>query len=377
MIKLIFVISLLTLLASCTKDGEVNENENLELSKAMSSLDNSEFERALETREFKFPEDHGAHPGFRTEWWYFTGNLASMDNRKFGYQFTIFRTALTGQKPVRKSGWNTNQIYMGHFALTDINNERFYFDEQFSRDGNELAGAEAEPFRVWLEDWVIAGINDTSAYDLPIINLRASQEYASINFTLKAAKPIILQGEQGLSQKGKEPGNASYYYSYTRLETDGRISINDDDYIVTGTSWMDREWSTSALDSSQAGWDWFSLQFNDNSELMYYQLRRKDDTPDIFSKGVLVDENGNSEIIDINNVTLVITDYWESPEGSVYPSGWKLQIPDKDLNLLISPRVKNQLMDVTVTYWEGSVNISGTKNGRDIGGYGYVELTGY
>jgi predicted secreted hydrolase len=266
---------------------------------------------------------------------------------------------------------------MAHFALTDITNEKFYFDERFSREGNSLAGAAAEPFRVWLEDWEISEINRKEVYELPVINLKANLENANVDFSIKAAKPYVLQGEQGLSQKGNEPGNASYYYSYTRLKTEGSILLNDEYYEVAGNSWMDREWSTSALDSSQAGWDWFSLQLDDNTELMYYQIRKKEGTPDQFSKGVLVDEFGNTEAININQVTLSPTDFWESPAGALYPSGWKLQIPDKQIELNVLPQVKNQLMDVTVKYWEGAVQISGTKNGKKITGYGYVELTGY
>ncbi len=365
------------LISSCGESKKSIENENLDLSKAMAGSNNEGFERATEIREFSFPEDHGPHPGFRTEWWYFTGNLSSGNDRNFGYQFTIFRTALTGKKQDRTSPWNSNQIYMAHFALTDIENDEFYFDERFSREGNKLAGAEAEPFRVWLEDWEIRGIKEKTAYELPVINLKADLQNAAVDFNIEASKPMVLQGEKGLSQKGSEPGNASYYYSYTRLKTEGRININGEDFDVSGYSWMDREWSTSALDSGQAGWDWFSLQLNDNTEIMYYQLRRSDGTPDIFSKGVVVDQTGNSEIVEMNQVNLSTTDTWKSASGSVYPSGWKLQIPDRQIELNVLPQVKKQLMDVTVKYWEGSVKISGVKNGKNVEGYGYVELTGY
>ncbi len=190
-------------------------------------------------------------------------------------------------------------------------------------------------------------------------------------------KPKVLQGDNGLSQKGRKIGNASYYYSYTRLKTNGNLTINNEKYDVSGSSWMDREWSTSALSDDQIGWDWFSLQLNDNTELMYYQMRKSDGLPDIFSKGVIVDSNGNTDSFKSDEIKLTVEDYWISNNGSKYPSGWKLDIPSRKISLVINPSIKNQFMDVSVKYWEGSVTVSGITNGKIILGSGYVELTGY
>jgi predicted secreted hydrolase len=331
----------------------------------------------IEKRKFIFPDDYGPHPDFRTEWWYLTGNLTTDNNRKFGYQFTIFRTALTKEKSERNSDWNSNQIYMAHFAVTDIDGNKFYFDEKFSREGNNLAGAQASPFKVWLEDWQIIQTEDKSTFDLPIITVKVKSEKAEIEFKLEAVKSIVLQGDEGLSQKGKQPGDASYYYSYTRLKTEGKIILDGKEFSVNGFSWMDREWSTSALSEDQAGWDWFALQFNDNTEIMYYQMRKNDGTADIFSKGIFVDKDGSSQLLKKEDVVLTVKDNWLSPTGEQYPSGWRLQIPGKEIDLNITPAIKNQLMDVAVRYWEGSVKIEGTKSGSEIFGSGYVELTGY
>jgi len=373
----LLILSLVVFFFACD-DKKVSDTENgISLSKAMGEVADEDFSKAVEKRKFVFPDDHAPHPDFRTEWWYFTGNLTSDDNRKFGYQFTIFRTALSKEKPERNSDWNSNQIYMAHFAVTDIDGNKFYYDEKFSREGNNLAGAQASPFKVWVEDWQIIQIQNEVLFDLPIINVRAKTENFEIDFILESVKPFVLQGDEGLSQKGKQPGNASYYYSYTRLKTEGKIILEGKEFSVSGFSWMDREWSTSALSEDQAGWDWFALQLDDNTEIMYYQMRKNDGTPDIFSKGVFVDETGSSQLIKKDAVVLKVTGYWESPDGEKYPSGWNLRIPSKEIDLKITPTVKNQLMDVAIRYWEGSVKIEGTKSGSKTTGRGYVELTGY
>ncbi len=375
--KFLAVLLQVLLFFGCEDKKVITDDGGVSLSKAMSDVESEDFSKAVEKRKFIFPDDHGPHPDFRTEWWYFTGNLISVDGRDFGYQFTIFRTALTKSKPKRSSEWSTNQIYMAHFAVTDIDGNKFYFDEKFSREGNNLAGAQINPFKVWLEDWQIIQAEDRRKFDLPVIGIKAKTDKAEIDFILESVKPFVLQGDEGLSQKGNHPGNASYYYSYTRLKTEGKIILAGKEFSVSGFSWMDREWSTSALSEDQKGWDWFALQLDDNTEIMYYQMRKKDGTADVFSKGVFVDEKGVSQLIKNNNIVLGTTDYWESPGGEKYPSGWNLQIPSKEIDLKITPAVKNQLMDVAVRYWEGSVKIQGVKNGFRINGRGYVELTGY
>lgn len=371
------ILFLTLFLFGCEEKKLTTDDKEVSLSKAMGDIEDEGFNKAVEKRKFIFPDDHGPHPDFRTEWWYFTGNLISDDNRKFGYQFTIFRTALTKEKPERNSGWNSNQIYMAHFAVTDIDGNKFYFDEKFSREGNSLAGAKANPFKVWLEDWQIIQAENKTAFDLPVIRINAKSEKFEISFKVEAVKPFVLQGDEGLSQKGKQPDNASYYYSYTRLKTEGKIILDEKEFSVNGFSWMDREWSTSALSEDQAGWDWFALQLDDNTEIMYYQMRKNNETPDVFSKGVYVNKEGSSQLLKKDDVILNVNEYWQSPSGEKYPSGWRFQIPEKEIELTITPAIRNQLMDVTVRYWEGSVKIDGTKYSAKLTGRGYVELTGY
>ena len=370
---LLFIIAL----TGCKDQKNPEQDTGISLSKAMGEVKDQNFEKAIEKRKFIFPEDHGPHLGFRTEWWYFTGNLTSSDNKKFGYQFTIFRTALSSDKNFRTSEWSSYQIYMSHFTVTDISNDKFYFDERFSRDGNELAGAKTIPFKVWLEDWQIIESENRAAFDMPVIKILAKTDKAEINFILESTKPVVLQGDEGLSRKGSQPGNASYYYSFTNLKTEGKIYIEGKEYTVNGNSWMDREWSTSALSEDQKGWDWFALQLDDSTEIMYYQMRKNDDSPDIFSKGVIVNKTGDTDKLRKEDVELIITDNWKSPSGDNYPSGWNLKIPSRNIDLNITPAVSDQLLNVSIKYWEGSVKIDGTKNNSKITGRGYAELTGY
>ena len=332
------------------------------------------FARALKPREFSFPSDHGAHNSYRTEWWYFTGNLKNPQNRKFGYELTFFRFALSPKTPVSKSAWRSNQMYMAHLTLTDVKEDRFYTDERFSRAGNSLAGASNKKYHVWLYDWSAATEGDS---DFPL-RLHAKSDKFAIDLLLTSQKGYVLQGDQGLSQKSPEPGNASYYYSYTRLPTEGHISIANNKFSVSGESWMDREWSTSALSDEQSGWDWFALQFSDNSELMFYQLRRKDGLPDNNSSSSFVQSDNSKIPLKVKDVTIKILDKWESPHSKItYPSKWRLTIPGQNLDIDVVPLINDQELNVRYRYWEGAVSVNGTKNGKPISGQGYVELTGY
>lgn len=375
--KYLFTILMIICVAGCGDREKINSGNGIALSKAMGETKDEGFDKAVNKIKFNFPEDHGPHTGFKTEWWYYTGNLTTKDNKKFGYQFTIFRTALSKTKYERNSEWNSSQIYMAHFAVTDVSENEFFFEERFSRDGNKLAGAQSVPFRVWLEDWQIIETGEGKNYGLPDLRITAKNEKSEINFKLKSVKPAVMQGDSGLSQKGKQPGNASYYYSYTRLETEGNIIIDGKEFDVSGYSWMDREWSTSALSGDQKGWDWFALQLDDSTEVMYYQMRKNDGSTDIYSKGIIIGKDGTSRAIIKEDLVLNIEDYWTAPSGEKYPSGWRFIIPKENIDLKITPAVRDQLMNVSIRYWEGSVMIEGIKNNSNVRGRGYAELTGY
>ena len=344
------------------------------LSELLSGDGDAGFEKALEPREFVFPDDHGPHPGFRNEWWYVTGNLDGDGGRRFGFELTIFRFALTPSLPATESEWRSNQVYIAHFAVTDADRERFFAAERFSRGALGLAGAQALPFRVWIEDWEIAA-EETGAPER--WRLRASDPGFSVDLELSTAKPPVLNGDAGLSQKSAEPGNASYYYSMTRWLTDGSLQLGDDTFRVTGLSWLDREWSTSALGADQLGWDWFALQLSDGSDLMFYNLRKLDGSQDAQSAGTWIDTDGRSLHLGRDDVEITVTDTWESPQGGVYPSAWTLRAPGQGLDLRIRPVMADQELFTTVRYWEGAVDVEGERDGRPVTGRGYVELTGY
>ena len=375
LIIIILLIAVFYFLKSRNKAFDVRAT--ISVAEAMANRDTSGYARAFSPREFRFPEDHGSHPEFRTEWWYFTGNLRTENGRHFGFQFTIFRNSISPDSLQRTSHWASNQIYMGHFAVTDVESKKFHSFERFSRGANQLAGAQAKPFRVWLEDWAVEAINKKSEDPIPVMRIRAEENDVSIDFTLRSTKPIMLQGDQGLSQKGSEAGNASYYYSLTRLEAEGIIQIENDRSNVSGLAWLDREWSTSALDTNQVGWDWFSLQLDDGREIMYYQIRNRNGQADEFSSGKIIESDGETRRILSEEITIDVLKKWKSPRGGEYPSRWKINIPKEKMELKIIPFLENQELDVSVRYWEGAVQINGTANGVLITGQGYVELTGY
>lgn len=370
---------------ACNAMPAAGKTARLEVVDVLGGRNTAGFERALRPRDFDFPLDHGAHPSFASEWWYFTGNLAGEGGGRFGYQLTFFRISLTPPENIvtRASAWAGNQVWMAHFALTDIESERFFAFDRFQRGALGLAGAQASPWRVWLDDWSLEQVGEEP---FPL-RLRARQrtgggdsgELVAIDLTLSTIKPVVLQGERGLSRKGPTPGNASYYYSYTRLQTEGVVQTGDEAHRVAGTSWLDREWGTSALEEGQVGWDWFALQLSDGTELMYYQLRQAGGAASPQSTGVLVSAGGDYATLPPGSVVLEVQDEWKSPlDGVAYPSGWVLSIPGRGIVLRIEPVLDAQELDVAFRYWEGAVVVSGTgPHGRAVSGRGYAELTGY
>jgi predicted secreted hydrolase len=332
------------------------------------------FARAFAPRPFVFPGDHGPHPDFRTEWWYYTGNLQTAEGRHFGFQLTFFRIALAPAMGPRDSAWASREAYMAHFALTDTAGQRFDAASRLSRAALGLAGAQAAPFKVWVEDWSAEGL----AGEAVPVRLRAAQDGVAIDLTLASAKPIVLQGDRGLDRKGEEPGNASYYYSLTRMPATGRVTVGGAGFEVTGWAWMDREWSTSSLGADLVGWDWFAIQLDDGRDVMLYQLRRRDGSADRFSGGSLIEADGTSRRLEPGDVRIDVRETWPSPrDGTRYPSRWRLLIAAHGLDLEIVPRLADQELNLAVRYWEGAVQVQGRAHGAPVGGVGYVELVGY
>ena len=342
------------------------------LSSLLNVEDDRDFAKADEVRPFSFPADHGPHEAFRNEWWYITGNLDGRDGRRFGFEITIFRFSLTASPLERDSEWRSNQVYIAHLAITDAENDAFHVAERYSRGALGLAGAEATPLRVWVEDWEIAAEPEGAPW-----RIRAADNDIGLDLELRALKPPVLNGDRGLSRKSSSIDSASYYYAITRLETEGTITIGGEDFAVGGLSWLDREWSTSALAADQVGWDWFALQLSDGTDVMLYNLRKTDGSNDIASSGTITLADGTSSRLQYGDFEIVVNDEWESPSGGTYPSGWTIRIPGRGLKLDVEPVIDDQELFTTVRYWEGAVDVSGTDAGRRVSGRGYVELTGY
>ncbi len=329
------------------------------------------FPKALETRAFRFPADHGAHEEYRNEWWYFTGNLDDADGRRFGYELTLFRFSLVpALEQMLDSAWQSSQVYIGHLAVTDVADRRFHVAQRYSRGAAGLAGAIQDPIGIWLDDWRID-------LDAGTWRLSASDERFAIELALTALKPVVLNGNRGLSRKSAEPGNASYYYSVPRLDTEGELRIDGDRHAVSGLSWLDREWGSSALSPDQRGWDWFALQLTDGSELMVYQIRRDSGEADPFSSGTFTDADGNTLHLERGDFEIDVLNTWRSERGGVYPAEWQLHVAPLGASLRVRPVLPDQELITNVRYWEGAVDVSGVSAGNAVSGRGYVELTGY
>jgi predicted secreted hydrolase len=336
------------------------------------------FARAYEPIPLTFPRDHGAHPRYQTEWWYYTGNLVDAQGGEYGFQFTIFRSALTPEMPERASDLSTNQIYMAHFALTDGPGNLHESFERFSRGAGGLAGATGEPeLQIWLEDWqVTRSAPETMHIQAQTVN--DDGQTVAIDLQLHETRPPVLHGDAGLSQKGPEPGNASYYYSLVGLETTGTITMRGRNVEVSGLSWMDHEFGTSALSANAVGWDWFSLQLENGSALMLARIRTAEGEAIGNFAGTLVMADGSQQRISTEDFAVEALDEWRSPTtGITYPSGWHLTAPAYNLDLEITPLIRDQEMHVSYVYWEGAVNATGSMGGEAVAGRGYVELTGY
>lgn len=326
-------------------------------------------------REWSFPRDHGAHPGYQTEWWYLTGNLDAENGRRFGYQFTIFRRQLSPEPVARASRWASNDVLLVHAALADPDADAFHAVDfarrpvlGMARVSTQTLDAHVEGFRVWLDGDLIrvTGKADDFAYYL----------------VMRPVRPPVFHGPGGVERKGEAPGQASYYYSITRLETSGTVTTDGTTHVVSGQSWFDHEFGSSTLAAHQAGWDWFSVQLSDGSEIMLYQMRNTSGGIDPGSSGTHIAPDGEVGWLAMEEFTVETVDTWKSPtSGAVYPSGWRLSVPSHDLDMEVTPVMRSQEVSTeastNVTYWEGAVDVKGTRNGKTVDGRGYVELTGY
>lgn len=334
------------------------------------------FKQAVPPYRFQFPRDHAAHPEYQTEWWYYTGHLYS-GTRRFGYELTFFQVGINPWRKTSRSAWALHTIYFAHFTVTDENNRRFQFTETTSRPALGMAGSRTDRYRVWIHDWSAGLLPDQRTHQL-----RASGPKFAIDLKLDSVKPPVVHGHGGVSQKAAGRGRASHYYSLTRLETQGTLTLDGERLPVTGLSWMDHEFGSNQLTEQQTGWDWFSLQLDDRRELMLYRLRLKDGSVEPLSSGTLVQADGTWKHLPLSAFQIDVGKTWKSPKtGATYPAEWRVRVPGEGLDLQISPTLPDQELVTEssggVRYWEGSVRVTGQDRGKAVGGVGYVELTGY
>jgi predicted secreted hydrolase len=337
----------------------------------------SRFRPALPGYIYEFPRDHGTHDDFRTEWWYYTGHLEAASGKEYGFEVTFFRVGVEGEQPAGSAtAWDLRNIGLAHFAITDLGRQRFRYYEKVNRFSPFTAGARRGFKRVFNEGWSVVTLSDGS------FRLRASAGGDAIDLVLRSEKPPAIHGENGISVKAEGVGYASHYYSLTRLTGSGSVTVEGAAEACSVVAWMDHEWGSAALRETQEGWDWFSLQFDNGTELMLYQIRRRDGTPDVTSSGSFVLVDGSVIRLTNKQFRIIPKGKWRSAKsGAVYPMGWRIEVPDLNLRLDVRERMRAQELitdaSTQVTYWEGAVAVRGNLGQTSIAGRGYVELTGY
>jgi predicted secreted hydrolase len=372
----VVLVGLLLLASACTvAPGDSGAAGSIAVVEAMGGGGAEGFARATEVRDFSFPDDHGPHEDFRTEWWYFTGNLETDDGEAFGVQVTIFRHALEPRLPQRSSLWASRDVWFAHLAVGDATRGSFAAAERFERGAMGLAGARSDPFAAWVGDWRLESVEESETFPMRLV---ASADEIAIDLIVAPEKPIVFQGDRGLSQKGPEPGNASYYYSVTRLSASGSLIVDGEVVSVNGSAWFDREWSTSALSEGQDGWDWFSIQLEDGRDLMLYRMRRADGATDPHNSGLMIAADGTTQRLGPDAVSYEPGRQWTSPRsGASYPVEWRLRIEPLDIELDVTPMLDESELDLAVRYWEGAIRVRGNQGNQPIGGRGFLEMSGY
>lgn len=331
-----------------------------------------EYKLALPGYKFEFPRDYFNHEDYQTEWWYYTGNLRAADGHRFGFELTFFRQGVS-RDPVN-APWGVRDLWMAHMALSDVTGQRFYHEERLNRSGPGIAGVDEKTGVIWNGNWQ-ARIGEHEE------ELRGVAAKFGFDFHLAAAKPPIVHGQNGASQKAEGAGHASHYFSLTRLLTKGEIELDGKSYRVEGTSWMDHEFFTGSMAKNETGWDWLSVQLDDGTELMLYRLRHADGSIDPYSSGSFVDAQGKSEFLSAKDFVMTPSgETWTSAATKgTYPLGWHVRIAKLSLDLNVSTPLKTQELTGSFgpSYWEGAIDVSGTRGGAPAKGVGYLEMTGY
>jgi predicted secreted hydrolase len=340
----------------------------------LAAASSQEYKLALPGYKFQFPRDDFNHEGYQTEWWYYTGNVRARDGHRFGFELTFFRQGVSRESEADDDPWFVKDLWMAHLALSDIGAQRFYHEERLNRAGPGFAGVDASNGLIWNGNWLAHFAGDKE-------QLRGIGRDFSFALQLVPAKPPVIQGQDGVSRKAAGAGHASHYYSRTRLLSSGSIEVNGKSYEVEGTSWMDHEFFTGSMAPSESGWDWLSVQFDDGSELMLYRLRHKDGSIDPYSSGSYVDARGKSRFLSLRDFAMTPGGAnWTSPATkAAYPLRWHISVPMLHLAFDVTTPLRAQEMTSHFgpSYWEGAVDIAGTRGAAPVHGVGYLEMTGY
>jgi predicted secreted hydrolase len=330
---------------------------------------------------FEFPRDYFNHPKYQTEWWYYTGNLQDSQGRHFGFELTFFRQGVELTRDAAESEdavWRPDNLYLAHFAISDIEGRRFYHAERLNRAGPGLAGSNLNTGCYWNGNWRVTWANLNTAEQ----KLEAQAGEFGIVLDLKPEKPVVINGRESVSRKGPADGEASHYVSFTRMAATGSIERSGKNSNVSGLAWMDHEFFTELPDKNLRGWDWFAVQLDDNRELMLYRLRLHSGAESPYSSGTYVDETGHAHFLKADDFNLIPRHTWKSPgSGGTYPLEWQIEVPSLKLSLTERTALADQELfgkgSVSPAYWEGAVTYRGNVNGSAIQGVGYLEMTGY
>jgi len=334
-----------------------------------------QYREAVPGYRFEFPQDFFGHPDFQTEWWYFTGNLQAQDGHRFGFELTFFRRAVDRER-TPTDPWEVHDLYLAHFAVSDLDGRRYFHSERLNRAGPGIAGASATASRVWNGNWQVQWNGSEQ-------ELQGIDSHVQLRLTLREQKPPVVHGENGVSQKAAGAGHASYYISLTRLAANGSLEIDATSYQLSGLAWMDHEFFTHQLEPDQAGWDWICVQLDDNTELMLFRIRRKDGTLDPYSAGTFIGAQGKSTHLRSSDFAMQpLADTWTSPTThATYPIAWKIDVPSLGIELRTQTKLANQELAANggffPWYWEGAISIDGNRGTSVLKGVGYLEMTGY
>jgi predicted secreted hydrolase len=374
------VLVLMPALGGCQRPAAtaVSAGTQLDRLSVLRAGDNHGFALADTPRRFEFPQDHGPHPLFRHEWWYLTGQLAGPAGETFGFELTFFRLALLpptqSTAAAAPSEWHARQVYAAHFAITDVSRGQFFNATRMARDALGLAGATADPFAVHVDDW---SLTQVPGADVRHWQLQAADGDYQLQLDLRLDQAPVLNGDAGLSRKADAAGAASYYYSMPRLAATGRLGRAGEALKVSGQVWLDREWGSGSLGADEEGWDWFALDLDDGSALMFYALRDRDGRRDAHSAGTFVAATGKVTPLADADMAIDVLRYWNSPRGGRYPAQWSLRVKSLGLALQVTPLLADQELSTQPRYWEGAVKVMGMRGTAPITARGYVELVGY